>query len=310
MRITDIFAASGPSLPIFLKGPLGPNTGLHTDLVKTGSFGQVQDVHLDPMRLLLGVECDVFVDNFEIVPLGVTLGVHVVLEPEVVFDIAYFGDLPEVAVLESGVKDQDVLLIRDVQSLVPACKVSLWLESWHVPEKQLILLTSEVSLPSLISEQVPLDVPNLILTEQDVRLDLPWLELIKVLVDLVTALEFGVRIVDQDATHFFPGLVLILFFLLFLILHLRSVLHVIDILKLLRIILLSKTLRRVRHDHFAAFFRVVCGRQMMFLVVIRVDLLYVNILIIESYVRVISRLWRFVIIIHRRVRLIHIFLHV
>ena len=66
------------------------------------------------MGLLLSMECDILIDNFEIVPLGVALGVHVVLEPEVVFDIAYFCDLPEVAIFESGVKDKDVLLIRDV----------------------------------------------------------------------------------------------------------------------------------------------------------------------------------------------------
>lgn len=57
------------------------------------------------MGLLLGMQRDVLVDDFEIVPLGVALSVHVVLEPEVVFDIAHFCDLPEVAIFKSGVED-------------------------------------------------------------------------------------------------------------------------------------------------------------------------------------------------------------
>ena len=60
------------------------------------------------------MKCDILIDNFEIVPLSVALGVHVVFEPEVVFYIAYFCDLSEVAVFKSGVKYKYVLLIRDV----------------------------------------------------------------------------------------------------------------------------------------------------------------------------------------------------
>ena len=60
------------------------------------------------------MECEILIDNFEIVPLGIALGFHVVLEPEVVFDIAYFYDLTEDAIFEFGVKDKNVLLIRDV----------------------------------------------------------------------------------------------------------------------------------------------------------------------------------------------------
>lgn len=53
------------------------------------------------MCLFVCPDCDVLVKDLEIVPLGVSLCVKIVFEPEVVLDVVDFGSFAEVAVLET-----------------------------------------------------------------------------------------------------------------------------------------------------------------------------------------------------------------
>jgi hypothetical protein len=56
-------------------------------------------------------------DNLEIEPLSVALGVDVIFQPEVVLHIIDLDGTTEVATLESGVEDQYVLLLGNVDGV-------------------------------------------------------------------------------------------------------------------------------------------------------------------------------------------------
>ena len=52
--------------------------------------------------------------HLEIEPLRVSLCVHIVLKPQVIFYIVYFDGSSQVAAFEAAVKDQYVVLLRHV----------------------------------------------------------------------------------------------------------------------------------------------------------------------------------------------------
>ena len=47
----------------------------------------------------------VSVDDLEIEPLGMTLGINVIFKPQVVFNVIYFNSSPQIAIFESAVKN-------------------------------------------------------------------------------------------------------------------------------------------------------------------------------------------------------------
>ena len=84
--------------------------------------------------------------NLEVEPLSVPFSVHVILQPEIIFNIIHFDGATEIASFESWLENQNVILMRNVNcvlviglthnlnSLIPRTystwKFSLWCELW------------------------------------------------------------------------------------------------------------------------------------------------------------------------------------
>jgi len=56
--------------------------------------------------------------NFEVEPLCVTLGVHVILQPEIVFDVIHLDGASEVPSFETRLKYQNVILMWHVNRVL------------------------------------------------------------------------------------------------------------------------------------------------------------------------------------------------
>lgn len=94
LLVRNVLASPIPACPVLLVPPLGPNTRFHSNLVQAGSFCQVENVEFDAMYFFVCVKSYILVYDFEVVPLSVALGVEIVLQPQIVLDVAYFGSLP------------------------------------------------------------------------------------------------------------------------------------------------------------------------------------------------------------------------
>ena len=81
------------------------------------------------MGLFVGSQGYVLVDDLKIVPLSVSFGVQVIFQPKIVFHIIDFGDFAQVPVLESGVKDEDILLLWHMYLELGLVEVPLSLKS-------------------------------------------------------------------------------------------------------------------------------------------------------------------------------------
>lgn len=55
-------------------------------------------------------------DDFEVEPLSVTLGVHIVFQPEVILYVVHLDGASEVATLETRLENEQVFLLRHVHS--------------------------------------------------------------------------------------------------------------------------------------------------------------------------------------------------
>lgn len=110
-------------------------------------------------------------NNLEIEPLRVSLGVNVVFQPQIVLDVVDLDCAAEVPTLKARVKDQDVVLLRHIDSilmgglpgleicgcisgnLLAASEVSLRRELRQVLEHIFVELVLKVSLPRFLIEQ-------------------------------------------------------------------------------------------------------------------------------------------------------------
>lgn len=78
LLVSYIVPAAKPTYLIPFEFLFGVYAGFHPLLVETCGFGEVQNVELYLVDLLLSVEGHVFVNYFEIVPLGVAFGIEIV----------------------------------------------------------------------------------------------------------------------------------------------------------------------------------------------------------------------------------------
>lgn len=114
-----------PSLNISLREPTllelsaREDHRLHSQLVQGVRLTQVEDVELDLRSFILSEH------DFEVVPLGVPLGIQIILQPEIVLDVVDFSSFSQIATFEAGVKDQQVVLLRNVHSILCLVVVSL-----------------------------------------------------------------------------------------------------------------------------------------------------------------------------------------
>lgn len=79
LGVSDLITTPEPLCAVGLILAFGPNARLHAHLVKARGLGKVQDAELDFVGLLVRPQSNVFVDNLEVVPLGMAFGVEVVL---------------------------------------------------------------------------------------------------------------------------------------------------------------------------------------------------------------------------------------
>jgi hypothetical protein len=57
------------------------------------------------------------VDNLEVKPLGMTLGINVIFKPQVVFNVIYFNGSSQIAIFESAIENKHIFLLWDVDSV-------------------------------------------------------------------------------------------------------------------------------------------------------------------------------------------------
>ena len=114
---------------------------------------------------------DLGAKDLEVEPLGMALGVDVVLEPEVVLDVVHLDGPAEVPTLESGVEDEDIVLLGHAYRVCPRQgKLPLLLKLGQVLEQELVEFILEVSLPRLPVEQL-VRFPCLLPAEQPGEID-------------------------------------------------------------------------------------------------------------------------------------------
>ena len=101
LDVCDVITSSEPSDSFFLVLVLGPYARLHARLVQTRGLAEVEHVELDFVHLSVCMQDYVLVYYFEIVPLGVSSSIQIILQPEIVFHIVYLGSLPKIAIFKS-----------------------------------------------------------------------------------------------------------------------------------------------------------------------------------------------------------------
>lgn len=154
LDVSYIVASSKPPSAFFLVLVLGPDAWLHACLIETRGLAQIQYIELDLVRLLLRMQSNVLVDDFEVVPLGVAFCIQVVLKPKIVFDVVHLRRFTEVTIFKSRIEDQHILLVWDWQRSTQIAEVPLRLKSWQVLEEVFILVTSEVSFSCFIAKKL------------------------------------------------------------------------------------------------------------------------------------------------------------
>mmetsp|Transcript_43346 Transcript_43346/g.41753 ORF Transcript_43346/g.41753 Transcript_43346/m.41753 type:complete len:541 (-) Transcript_43346:140-1762(-) len=102
--VKDVAPYSMPSFVLVLFGVLGEGEDLHAVVVEGVGFGEVDDVEADFLALP-------GVGDPEEVPLGVAVGVDVVLQDEVVLIVRDLQGRQEVPTLKSGLKDDCPILL-------------------------------------------------------------------------------------------------------------------------------------------------------------------------------------------------------
>jgi len=79
LLVAYFIAPFEPADSLFFELALGPDEGLHSYLIETRRFCQIQDIELDPVGLLVGSQGDIFVNYLEVVPLRMAFRVQIIL---------------------------------------------------------------------------------------------------------------------------------------------------------------------------------------------------------------------------------------
>jgi hypothetical protein len=72
-----------------------------------------RDSQREAIRLTFGVS----VDDLEVEPLCVALGINIIFKPKVVFDIIHFNSSSQIAVFKPAIENKHVFLLWDVNSV-------------------------------------------------------------------------------------------------------------------------------------------------------------------------------------------------
>ena len=126
LLVLDVLAGSVPALlhlgvteAALFELSSRPDDWLHAKLVERIRLAKVQNIELD-FRLFVLLK-----DYLEIVPLGVTLGIEIVLQPQIVLDVVHLCGFAEVAAFKSGIEDQKIVLLWNIHCVLRLVVVSL-----------------------------------------------------------------------------------------------------------------------------------------------------------------------------------------
>lgn len=135
-----------------------------------------------------------------------TFSVQIVFQPQVIINIINFGDFSQVTIFESWVKNEDILLLRNVNFKLRVRKVSLGRKSWQVFEQVTVLVRAEIPFTGFFWKNFPISLFNLLFCKKNVRVDFWISSFFKIFDNFFTAGEFGVGIIYYYTVHFFSGL--------------------------------------------------------------------------------------------------------
>jgi hypothetical protein len=76
-------------------------------------FYSIEIVKRKGIRLTFGVP----VDDFEVEPLSVALGINIIFKPKVIFDIIHFNSSSQIAVFKPAIENKHIFLLWDVNSV-------------------------------------------------------------------------------------------------------------------------------------------------------------------------------------------------
>ena len=159
------------------------------------------------MNFFLCMQSHVFVDDFKIVPLCMTLGIQIIFEPQIILYIAHFCNFSQIAIFESGVENQYVLMIWNFQSVLQIPEVSLCLKPRKILEENFIVFSTEITLPYLLLKQVLLNFFDFTLCEYCVCMYLLRNGLAVVVLYFLASNQPRIRIINQYPSHFFAKLI-------------------------------------------------------------------------------------------------------
>ena len=106
------------------------------------------------MRLLVSPECNVLVDDLEVIPLSMAFCVKIVLQPKIIFDVVDFCHFSQVTIFKPGVENKNILLLRDKNFKLLPLKISLREKLRKVPIDVTVILDRKVSLFSLVLKEL------------------------------------------------------------------------------------------------------------------------------------------------------------
>lgn len=155
-------------------------------------------------------------NDFKVEPLGVALGVHVILQPEVVLNIIDLDGSAEVSRFEARFKDENIFLLRHTDGVLMAgvtdnltslalhdTILSLRCEFGQVLKKEFVELRHEVSLSWLLPEEF-VGVSLLFRREQHGEIRAFWRIFLIVRGQMLVPNNPCKGIVDHDPTKLLP----------------------------------------------------------------------------------------------------------
>lgn len=131
------------------------------------------------------------------------LGVHIVLQPQIVLHVVHFYGSAQVSALESAVEYQDIVLLwhaDGVGATETEVEFPLRREFGQVFEEKLVEIVLEISLAGLLIEQA-VSLADLLAAEQLVKVDAAGRAALVVGHQVAVADDTRVGVVDDDAAE-------------------------------------------------------------------------------------------------------------
>ena len=156
------------------------------------------------MSLFVCSESNIFVYDFEIVPLCVSLCVKVILKPKVVFDVVNFCNLPQICIFKSWVENKYILLTWNVDWIRRIAIVSFRVKFRQITEYMPVVNAWEVSLPCFVAKRILYNFLNFFLRKQLMKIYFRLRAVSEILNNLFAPSQPRVWIIDNNSTQLVP----------------------------------------------------------------------------------------------------------